>query len=73
MGSVDHVEVSSVQLGYYVPDLGQVFDLYEPVWELRGVVKGTSVSGAPMEAELLWYEPAIAGHELLPLDVPAAR
>ncbi len=71
MGRVDSVEIRSAELGYYVPDLGQIFETYEPVWELRGVVHGTSVRGAPMEAELLWYEPAVPGHELLPLDIPA--
>lgn len=73
MGSVGHVEVTSVELGYYVPDVAQVFDLYEPVWEIRGVVHGESVRGEPMEADLLWYEPAVAGHDLLPLNIPAIQ
>lgn len=62
----DGAEILSLQLGHYVPDVGAFAPSIDPVYEIRGTVKGVYPDGEVVTVPFLWFEPAIQGRPLPP-------
>lgn len=69
LSSVNHVDITGITLGYYMPDLATLADTIEPVYEIKGVMVGQDPAGNAATAELLWYEPALRDAALPDLGI----
>lgn len=62
----DGIEILSMELGHYVPDVGEFAPSIDPVYKIRGTVKGVYPDGEVVKVPFLWFEPAIQGRPLPP-------
>lgn len=69
LAQISRVDVSSITLGYYMPDLATAASTLEPVWELKGALVGYDEQGKAASADFSWYEPALSDAELPDLGV----
>lgn len=57
--SLRHVDITDIQLGYWMSDISQKDPVVAPVYEIKGVIT-FGAEGALQQTELCWYEPASA-------------
>ncbi len=69
LDTVDHVDITGMAFGYYLPDLATFAETIEPVYEVKGIMYGFDEFGNTASVDLLWYEPALADGVLTDLNV----
>lgn len=67
---LESVEITSVELGYFMPDRLSAATYVVPVYAISAVAH--SGNGEP-DANVLWYQPAVRGIEIPELELPKVR